>query len=383
SHSGTTLYGELFQPLSRRIVGGATGWEIFLGYPLILASLASLSQLERPHLRSLWIVALFALALSFGPTLRVFSTDTGIAMPYAWLVDAPFFGQNRAPVRLAVFVLFGFAFFAAMGLDGLAKKAQGRVHPAAITALLLALLAWTLLETRPPPADPRDPFEIPQAFAELVEGPVMHVPFARQPGNQAFYQTLHGQPITYGYLARSSQRQIDHVEEFEAAIDAGGEPLRAILEAKGIENVIVTTRIPFLQLRGFLDLPVNVVLLHPQARELVALLGDLEAGMQGEGSERSGEAGAGGERWFRLPRATTAEQIDLRAGSNDHYWIELHRGPKRVGVLWAKPDHSRSGLSWRALELPTRLRGVNFDRIRVEGQHGDGRYEIAGLVISR
>ena len=225
-------------------------------------------------------------------------------------------------------------------------------------------------------------FVIPEALDALVPGPVMHIPVTFRPGTQSFYQTLHRQPITYGYLARTSQQQRDHVRRLEAAVAAGGDALVAVLDELQIENLLITKPLPHLEFSPLRALATNVVALHPQSSELVAVLGDP---VEGEGAlpPSSRPAFTPMPQTFRLPKPATAGQIDVQAQVAGRYLVELRRGQRLIGTLPVPHRPLDRGLHWRVLEVPEALRSQLFDAVvvRPDGKTRDAF--VTAVVISR
>ena len=79
----------LLAPLHRPITRGVAGHEVFLGYVLLSAATFGLWRIRDFWTRLCGVFALGFLILSLGPTLKVFGAETGLPMPYSFLMSVP------------------------------------------------------------------------------------------------------------------------------------------------------------------------------------------------------------------------------------------------------------------------------------------------------
>lgn len=260
SADSTHLYGRLFVPLEEMITSGRQGATTFLGFPILLTLLAGLWR-QRGAL--LWIasgLAAFFLVLSFGPSLQVFGTDTGIWMPYAELMKIPPFTQNRCPARFAAMGHFFLLFGSAAGIEWLLGLLRGRLGAGAAAALALALAGWTVAECWAPPHGPHLPYRPPlEKLARLVPGPVAHTNLASRGCNDALLQVFHGQPTANGCLARLTKPQRDHILSLRTAMGRDWERYTGLLRKHGYTNLVIDKRYPPKWDEALRGLPFNVV----------------------------------------------------------------------------------------------------------------------------
>jgi hypothetical protein len=237
----TPLYGKLFQPLDAKVTSGVGGFEIFVGFPLLLFTVFALVQARRRWLMMCLVAALFFFALSLGPTLKVFNTDTGIAMPYALLMKIPPFDAGRTPVRFVSMGLFFLMICGAAGIASLQEILKRRAGPRWASVVLILVLIWTIAEVYSP-AEARKPFQPPVALASIVPGPVFNVAPVQWDGYAAMLQTLHQQPISTGYLARNSDALWDYSAEQYHAFSRGGAYFCDYLQRLGFRNIVIAPR---------------------------------------------------------------------------------------------------------------------------------------------
>jgi hypothetical protein len=260
SLTSTPLYGDTLKSLSDRVTVAMPGYETFLGYPTILTALVGLCCQRKAITWVAFSVALVFFVLSFGPTLKVFFTDTGIWMPYAELMKLPPFDQNRCPVRFVVLGHFFLLFCSAQGVQCLLCQLEKRVHVRAAGILVFALAVWTLLECYPPRLREHKPYIPPMAkLAELVPGPVAHTALPPRACNQMLLQVFHGHPIANGCLARPTQEQLEFVQSLRSSHD--WDIYTRILQEAGFKNIIVDRPYPPDVMEALRSLPFNVVVL--------------------------------------------------------------------------------------------------------------------------
>jgi hypothetical protein len=147
------------------------------------------------------VVALFCL-LALGPVLNVAGRTLPVPLPYALLATLlPPLQVSGCAVRLVIVAMLGLAVLWAVGLGQLGRTRRGRLWAAALCALLVVeVLPRPLPATRlpVPPAYQRLMTAPPGALADLVS----------MPPHQLWLQTLHGRPITGGYVSRTPQSRV-------------------------------------------------------------------------------------------------------------------------------------------------------------------------------
>lgn len=259
----TPLYGGALSWLSERVTVGLGGFEVFLGYPILLTALVGLCWQRKTIDWIAFGVALVFFVLCLGPTLKIFSTDTGIWLPYAGLKQLPPFEQNRCPVRFVVIGHFFLLFASARGVELLFHRMAARWSATAASVLVSVLAAWSLLECYPPPMREHKPYTPPLAkLAELVPGPVVHTSLPPRACNEMLLQVFHGQPIANGCLARPTQEQQAFVQSLRFGMANDWAGYTRLLEQGGFKNIIVDRRYPPEVMAALRALPFNVVVMH-------------------------------------------------------------------------------------------------------------------------
>jgi hypothetical protein len=173
---------------------GVWGGEVTQG-PLLVALLVVLLGRRGAPSTARWVAAVAGLflLLSLGPTLHVGDLDLLKGkMPPGWLrAIAPPLALSRSPVRMA-----GVASLLLPIALGLALPQR--------TGLSALLIALALCERLPNHAPGTEAVFVPDAYRRgLPPGPVLALPdsyVARQ--LHMFWQTVHHQPITTGWIAR-------------------------------------------------------------------------------------------------------------------------------------------------------------------------------------
>ncbi len=239
-HKATTLlYGNLFAALDSRVTAGIGGLEVFIGFPSLIFAVVGLAKARNRFALIAFGVALVFFALSLGTTLKVFSVDTGIDLPYALLVRVPPFDSGRTPVRFVAVALFFLTIIAARGMSWMERSVKARHGARWSTACMLLLFAWVTAETYSPAARQRA-FVPPTQLEKLVPGAVLNLPVMEKDGYASLMQTFHHQPIATGYLARNSVRQRDQFLELRRAFDMGGAKFCEQASAMNFRNLLIT-----------------------------------------------------------------------------------------------------------------------------------------------
>lgn len=175
---------------------------VYLGYAVIV--LAGYLWIKRRDTRfavSLWFfLAFFFFLLALGPVLQVNGKIVYEAlMPYTLLEKIlPFLKLSGVPARMAVMVTLSAAVLSAMAVALLQKSLRGKMF-----AILLAVL---LFVEYLPASLPATPAEVPPyvtALAELPDDGSVLDKAAPTKYLQLYYQTVHGKPMAFGYVART------------------------------------------------------------------------------------------------------------------------------------------------------------------------------------
>lgn len=229
----------VFRPLDARITSGVAGYEAFLGFTLMGFGLVGILRAKQRLVLCAGIGALLFYVLSLGPTLKVFSSDTGVPLPYALLMQVPPFTEGRTPVRFVSIATFFLMIVAASGLSwtyyALLTK-WGRHSALGVLTILFALAvvgAYT-------PIPRRHEFIPPEKLGTPVVGPVFNVPLYAIDGYGSLLQVFHHQPIATGYVARTSLEARQRFRQLKQVYDRGGPEFCNRIAAMGFKNIIVT-----------------------------------------------------------------------------------------------------------------------------------------------
>lgn len=169
----------------------------FLGFvPLLLALYGAFRQTQ---VGARWLVlAMIAWLLSLGPALPLYRT----------LYEFPLLQVARYPDRFTILVLIGVAVLAALGIDALLRRWSGRALHGVLGGLVLVLTLGELHSGLTPLTPPIDNLFYRTLAQEQTEGSVFELPINRKNNTSVDMgsQTIHGQPILYGALARNVPR---------------------------------------------------------------------------------------------------------------------------------------------------------------------------------
>jgi hypothetical protein len=216
-----------------------------------------------------WIlVSAVFLVWALGPFLIVFGVNLGLPLPQFLLRFVPIASNARIPSHAVIFV-----YLAAAVLLAHAVAASGRRTPVRVAALLVVLVVdfWVA-------PFPMHRLEVPAVYtrlAALPDGVVLEVPLGmrdgfgeegRQDPNGLFYQSVHGKPLSGGYIARLPRTVKDrlHASPLRNALLrlSAGLPLeggvpssanaRDELHRDGVKYVVVNRQLANDELLGFL-----------------------------------------------------------------------------------------------------------------------------------
>jgi hypothetical protein len=235
----TPLYGRIFTELNSKITAGVGGYEVFLGFPLMLFAVLGFVKASNRLIRFSAVPALVFLVLSLGPTLKIFGWDSGFPLPYSLLMRVPPFDLGRTPVRFFVVGLFFLVIVSAAGMAQLERLATRRWGPRWRVAILALMFFWVTAEAYSPFAS-QPPFVPPAGLEKIVEGPVLNLPPYPYDGYAALLQTFHHQPIGTGYLARTTTTRMKQFRQLRQAWDRGGQVFCDRVKEMGFRNIVIT-----------------------------------------------------------------------------------------------------------------------------------------------
>jgi hypothetical protein len=236
--SSTPLYGNIFGALNSKITTGIPGYEVFLGYPLMIFALLALIKTRTRLIRICAVLALFFLILSLGPTLKVFGVDTAVPLPYSLLMHVPPFDVGRTPVRFFVIAIFFLMIVSAWGMTRMQGELARRRGQRWSLAAMTLLFVWVTAEAHSP-IPKQAVFVPPPALDRIVEGPVLNLPPYPYDGYAAMLQVFHHQPIGTGFVARITRERLDNFRQLRLAADRGGQVFCDRLREMGFRNIII------------------------------------------------------------------------------------------------------------------------------------------------
>ncbi|MCG3206829.1 MAG: hypothetical protein FOGNACKC_00428 [Anaerolineae bacterium] len=183
---------------------------------LAALALAGLAVWRRwRQVREWALLALLSGLLSLGPTLKFNGIDTGLPLPYALLVNLPFFSWSRTPGRLNMTTMLAFSVIAAAGAGWLLARYRPARWP--LTLALTAFIAAEVLPLWPFPVDARpvSPYTATLAQTNRSTGLLsLPVTGSRRASNYAMAdQTIHRHPLAGGYIERDPPGTVE-LKEF-------------------------------------------------------------------------------------------------------------------------------------------------------------------------
>jgi hypothetical protein len=203
-----------FHPLWGRAVAEAIGSRfastvsehtVFVGFTPLLLAIWGARRKEAG--RGLWTLAALMFAiLALGPALHIAGRQLPIPLPYALLQRLiPFLDISRSISRFDVMVMLALGMLAALGLQALMRSAR---RPRLIAAGALALTLFEFLPAPYPMAAP----DTPPWYQNLAQEPgrfaVLNLPMNWDRPRYLLYQTVHGKPLTAGYISRNDPRTL-------------------------------------------------------------------------------------------------------------------------------------------------------------------------------
>jgi hypothetical protein len=244
-----TMYHPLLGSLVERFgIDHSVGQHIYLGYSaLFLAIVGAAAQCRRRtgerspatargrhHTPGFWVLSTVVFwLLTLGPTLRINGHDTGLPLPFALVVQLPFFKGNRYPSRYSVLLILSLAMLVAFGLAAIVSWCKARPTAARrpmtrtlIPLVLMSLLLFEHLSIPLPLSDMRAPV-VYKAIADEMPGDwtLLDLPVAwrngfRVTGTQhpiimfeQYYQTVHGKRILAGNTSRNPPLKFQYFVE--------------------------------------------------------------------------------------------------------------------------------------------------------------------------
>lgn len=199
---------------------------------MLIYVLAKRKKIKDKNLSVWFVVFFFFLILSFGPNLQIAGTKiNNVLMPYGFLEKTlPFISLSGMPVRMMVVVVLSSAIIFAFGLKRLfAGRTKDKVIALIfITVLFIEYLPKQILQTK---------IVLPAFVNELKNLPAGGVvDTVSSPSEALYYQTVHGKPLAFGYLARIPQSVVTD----DMAIDLllSGKKLTELCQTYGFKYLV-------------------------------------------------------------------------------------------------------------------------------------------------
>ncbi len=168
--------------------------------------------------RRLWFWALSALVFAvfaLGPILhlngQVIRLPGGqpVPLPYALLLRLPFLDIARTVARYDLLVMLSVAMLAGGGLYTLLGRFEQRPQVQRWGAALTLVLVLFEFAPLPYPVSPPDtPAWYQTLAADPRPGAVLNLPMSWDRPNYLLHQTVHGKPLTAGYISREDPRTL-------------------------------------------------------------------------------------------------------------------------------------------------------------------------------
>jgi len=183
----------------------------WLGPALLILACVALATTWRDRHVKLWTVVAVVFGIwALGPRLQAFGRDLHVFLPAVLLRYVPLAANARMPGRAMVVVYLAAAMLAAIGFDALLARGRG--------TLAWVLAALLLLDYLPKMQDiyrPDHPAIYDTLARQAGAGSVCELPMGLRDGfgetgrldmRTMYYQTLHGRPMTGGFVARLDPR---------------------------------------------------------------------------------------------------------------------------------------------------------------------------------
>ncbi|MAT97008.1 MAG: hypothetical protein CL608_07690 [Anaerolineaceae bacterium] len=187
----------------------------FLGYSVLLLALVG-AVAAYPHSRTWSFMAVVLVLLALGPILRINGVlYPEVPMPYRLLADNPLLRLLRLTDRINILLGLPISLLAGFGCRAILQKVK---RPSRQTALVGVISVLVLAEYAAFPY-PVSSTAVPAWLAELEQQPddfaLLHLPNHEHEFNKfyMYYQTVHGQPLVNGKVARIPREALASWEE--------------------------------------------------------------------------------------------------------------------------------------------------------------------------
>jgi len=180
----------------------------WLGVAPAALALWTISRIRRAEVTRWTALGMVFFIWALGPHLMMFGWNSGLVLPHAFVRYLPVFSNARMPGRAMVVVFLALAVLAACGI---AEWRRRSARPALVVAAALVAIAADFLPAPFPTVALERPsiYEILRARPE--PGALCELPMGLRDGfgqrgvfddRVLFFQTIHGRPMTGGFIAR-------------------------------------------------------------------------------------------------------------------------------------------------------------------------------------
>ena len=203
------LFGDVVAPTYENFSarGNPAEMTMYIGIAALLLAVWGLRR-GRGDNAPLWaILALVALVMSLGPTLRV-NGKALFPLPYALLMKLPIFGALRAPGRAGITALLSVSVLAGYGLSDLLDRVCDRsIARTVVVAIVVLMASFESLFSFPfPSSSAAVPAFYQKVLTELQGEALFQLPsgpgHSESTGWYMYYQTQHHRKLAHGYQAR-------------------------------------------------------------------------------------------------------------------------------------------------------------------------------------
>ncbi|MCX7974758.1 MAG: hypothetical protein N3B16_09710 [Candidatus Aminicenantes bacterium] len=216
------FFGSLVRPITRKFVGNACEWTVFIGYTVILLVLITLIKFRRNPEPKFWLSNAFIFfLLSFGLYPHVMGKEIKFPFPFFIINFLPLVNNVRAPSRLSIMLMLSLAVLASFALRFIFEKIKKSWLRKAFFIFFIMVISFEYLAIPFPLFKTKYPQVYEKVKQEKEAGVILEIPLTWQDGfrmvggteGQAkyiYYQILHQRPIFGGYVARIPDSKIEY-----------------------------------------------------------------------------------------------------------------------------------------------------------------------------
>jgi len=202
-----SLWGDWAAQLRAPLTASPSENTIYLG--LVAVALAVIGVWRWRGRLGLWLLALITFAIfALGPMLHLYGQLTGIPLPYALVLKLPFVAIARTVARYDLLVMLSLGVLAGGGLAAWVGRMPTRGAGIGLAAGLVLLALLDFAPVPYPVSLPDTPDFYHALAADAGSGGVMNLPMNWDRPGYLLYQTVHGKPLTAGYISRTDPRTL-------------------------------------------------------------------------------------------------------------------------------------------------------------------------------